>query len=106
MPDLTLDEIKAEVRAMDPKLEDDDFFKTAVLLLSAAFYGANINQMVEFTDLPLEFVAPRFERLIDSGVFQADGMVCAEWLDDEIGGISFWLDVLAAEGMVERKPTD
>lgn len=99
---MLMQEIEREVQHLDPNLDaDNSSFKTAVLLLAAALMSQDIDALVEFTGYPTEFITERAEKLRKNGVW-VDGKTVADWLDPETGGLAFWLDVLVAEGMVEK----
>lgn len=100
--EITLPFIKKEVHRLDPALnESEDYFKTAVVMLSALKVGTDVDELVKFTRLPEPFIAERVGRLNASGIFDGDE-IRANWFDEENGGIAFWMDVAVAEGLIER----
>ena len=99
---MTLDEIKTEIKKLDPNLsEDDDTFKTAVMMLSALFTGQDRQRLSDFTGLSPEFIEPREARLKENGIW-VDGKIHADWFEGDNGVWSFWLDVNVAEGKMRR----
>jgi len=97
---MTLQQVKALIRKMDPNLDEkSDTFKVATFLLASAFFGPNAKRLSLFTGLPFSFIKPHADRLRKSGVWQKD-KVCCQWDKSDIG---FWLDVCVAQGLVERK---
>lgn len=102
---MTLNEINSALREIDSKISDDDF-KTGQILLSAAEVGPDLERIIEFTGLDREFVQPRFERLVAEKIFSvSDGVIYANWADEENGGLSFILDIAVAQGLVTRAPS-
>lgn len=98
----TFNEIEDIVSSLDPNLEKgSDSFKTAVLLWSAAIVGSTHSALKEFTNYSDNFIEERRQRLEKAGVFK-DGVVYANWTDEEEGFIEFWLDVSVAEGLLEK----
>lgn len=56
----TLDAVKKIVFELDESLtEDDDYFKSAVLLLAALNVGHDVQRLAEFTGFPAEFIETR-----------------------------------------------
>ena len=100
---MTLNEIKAEVKKMDPQLDRrTKAFKAAVCLLSALQVGADSEAVSKFTGYPRKLVDAFTERLISGGVWR-EGKTCCEWFEEDNGGIAFWLDVCVAQGLMDRK---
>lgn len=98
----SLEEIKDVILSSDPQLsKDDPAFQTAVMLLSSAFVGTDIDDLQEFTGYDRDFIEERAVRLVEQEVW-VDGVVYSNWTDSEDGYVSFWLDVLVAEGFVAR----
>lgn len=82
----------------DPR---SDNVKTAAMMLSACYVGSSLAALAEFTNLGAEYIEPRHERLTKAGIFK-NGKIYAEWADPENGGIAFTMDVMVAEGLMER----
>lgn len=99
----TLGDVKAEVRRMDPDLdEDDDGFKAATVLLASVVVGTNQRGLVKFTHYPAALIAKFAANLRRSGIWIKDGRVAhSGWLDKD-GGIAFWMDVCVAQGLLMR----
>jgi hypothetical protein len=103
MAKLKVEKIKAEVRRMDPKLdENDDGFKTAVILLSSAIKGTNADDLASFTGYSRDFVRSRAGNFRKNGIWE-NGKVRADWSGKD-GGCAFWLDVCCGDGLMERCP--
>lgn len=75
----------------------------AALLAASAVVGCGIEELCGYTGFPLEWVLPIRDRMLAAGLWSDDGMVHANWLDEEDGGIAFTMDTLVAMGMVERR---
>ena len=98
---MTLSEIKAEVKRLDPKLDEkDDAFYAAVCLLSALEVGAYISTVVKFTGYSDSRVRRYARNLVASHVW-CGGKTNADWGAKD-GGIAFWCDVSVATGMLKR----
>jgi hypothetical protein len=101
-PAMTLKQIEAEVRRMDPNVEPgSDTFKTAVILLSALVVGANTRRVVAFTGYAKEEVEARATNLKQCGIWKG-GKTHSDWDDPEHGGVAFWMDCCVADGMLKR----
>lgn len=99
----TLEGIQTLVRELDQALGDeDDYFKSAVLLLAALSVGQDVERLADFTGFPLEFIEPRAWRLKKNGIWK-DGQTRANWFDEDGGGVAFWMDVALAEGLLESR---
>jgi len=98
----TLDDLKKEVKRLDPKTSDENepAFKTALILLSALVVGANQKNIAKFTKIPQKFIAERAKRLRANGIWRGSKTNC-DWFEKS-GGIAFWCDVLVAEGLIRR----
>ena len=99
---VTLALINKTVQESDPALTpDDDYFKTATLLLAIASLGVELSRLAAFTKLPEGFIKPRIQRLTKNGIWKR-GNLHVNWADEESGGIAFWMDVAVAEGLLAR----
>lgn len=77
--------------------------ESALVLLSAAVVGANIDRVHKFTSIPRERVREYAGRLRESGIW-AGGHLHVDWQDEENGGIAFLMDTLVADGLLARAP--
>ncbi len=93
----------SEVKRLDPKLnEGSEDFSTALMLLAALVLGTNEKMISRFTGLPLYFIRPRADRLRKNKIWIGNKTFC-DWFKKGYGGIAFWIDVLVAQGMLNRK---
>ena len=100
---MKLEEIKGEVKRLDPKLKvTDEAFFVATVLLAALQVGAERKKVAEFLGVTEKRIAKYAKNLEKSGVWK-DGKTSCEWFDKECSGVAFWLDVAVAEGLVERE---
>jgi len=98
----TLGDVKAEVRRMDPVLdEDDEGFKAATVLLASVIVGQNQQKLVKFTGYRNTLIAKFAANLRRSGVWQKGKMADSGWFEKD-GGTAFWLDVCIARGLLKR----
>ena len=103
---VTIGRIHEEVARLDPKLlkADEESYKAAVVLLSSAQVGPNIKRIAKFARYPRATVA-QFSRMLRKNRVWRGERIYTNWFDEN-GGVSFWLDVLAARGFVERVPAE
>lgn len=100
---LTIREIRAEVKRLDPALRAwGQDFRAAVMLLSMLVVGTNLTELSAFSRLPRRFVEIRLERLLANGVMLPDGRIAADWFSEESGAWGFWMDVCVANGTLKR----
>ena len=100
---MTLDELRAEVKRLDPKLaEDKPAFETAIMLLASAQLGPDVNAIADFMGIEAASLEERAGQLRKAGIWTDDALN-VEWWDEEAGTVAFWLDVCVAEGYVARK---
>jgi hypothetical protein len=100
---MTVERIRSEIRNMDPNVEEDsDNFRAALILLSALEVGTTIHALVRFTGLPRVSVTWIVNNIRRNGIFTRKGQIGgAAWFEKD-GGISFWLDVCSALGLMEK----
>jgi hypothetical protein len=108
-----LTDIRKDVKALDPTLtENDDVFKTAVLIFSALFVGTTVQRLAKFTGYPPAFINKRRINLLKQRIWRTRGRSIHRVGDDifeqdpetknwHANVVGFWLTVLVAEGMVE-----
>lgn len=100
-PKVTLEQIRQEVKRLDPNLpEDIETFQHAVLLLSALVVGADVMKLATFTGYKLEWIQQVDTRLRRAGIWKGK-QTAANWAGED-GGLEFWMDVCVAEGTIER----
>lgn len=96
----TLDDVHALVHLLDPNLARGEDFDGAVVLLASLIVGPVDEFISAFTRLPIEFVTSLGDNLRANGTW-SDGHVSCAWLDEDDGPVSFWLDLAAAQGLVD-----
>lgn len=104
---VSLDELKATVREVDPTLEEDsELFDAGLVLLAGAFLGTKyVMPISRFSGASPRRVAEFARRLRANGVWTTDGRTACRW-EDEGGDVAFIIDVLIAAGMVEQRGDD
>jgi len=80
---------------------DDETYKAAAVLLASATLGPNPAAIAKTLKYPSALVAKFNYNLRKSGVWKR-GRVFANWGDKETGGVAFWMDVMVAQGLMER----
>jgi len=100
---MKLEEIKKEVRILDPELsEDSPDFRAAVYLLSAANLGPASGYLKTFTGFKYKEIYKWNKNAKNNGLFKNNTLYHSGWIDDDTGGIGFWLDVLILQGLIAR----
>lgn len=106
-----LEALKRTVRELDPKVEESsEAFGAALVLLTAAeaeLFG--VAGLEGATRLPHAMVAKFVRNLKANGVFRPRGKGRGEctlyhggWDDEKAGVTAFWLDVMVAQGLLQR----
>ena len=99
---LTLKWVKSTVSKMDETMDiNSHAFRTAVILLSSAVVGPNINKIAKFTGYSVGAVRQRARNLRANKVW-VGSKVSAEWLDKKNGTVAFLCDCLVADGLLVR----
>lgn len=99
---LTVNDLKKEIRRMDPNLKPtDESFDTAVILLASTIVGPNVLSVSRYTGIATPEVAKRAKNFRESKVWSGKKVRAGEWFDKD-GGIAFWLDVSVGDGMLRR----
>jgi hypothetical protein len=82
----TLDEIRGQIRLVNPHLESDrqERLVLDVLLAAAFFVGPNIECLVSFTRAPLNMVADISCRMHDSGFWSKGRANIEQWFDEDL----------------------
>jgi len=75
---------------------------TALVLLASACVGPNVRKIAGATGLPYDVVAHIGAQARRHKIWRAD-KVCAEWDDEENGGIALACDVACVMGLLTRK---
>lgn len=99
-PVIDLAYVKRQARKITGEKEGKDF-DIAVAMLSACVVGPNIVRVAKFAQLPRETIRQPFNRLRDNYVFIGDKLN-VQWFSKNDGGIAFILDLMTAQGLVER----
>lgn len=104
--EITLEDLKEEIRRIDPDLaEDDDGYNAVLVLLASLAVGPEIKRIAKFTGLRRDLVAWYSRNLRASGVWKR-GKIYADWFDEENGGVALLLDASVAQGYVKRVPLE
>jgi hypothetical protein len=100
---MTLDEIKTELRRMDPEGfdEKEESTQAQIVMIAALEVGQNIRKLHEFTGVPSPSISKFAHNLRKNGIWK-NGKTRADWLDEKDGGTAFILDTLVATGMMRR----
>lgn len=99
---LTLEQLRNQVKRLDPKLnENEESFGIALMLLAGIHVGADIKKISDFIKVPVKWLEPYEKRLRDQGVWVGENTTC-DWVNEKTGAIAFWCDVLVAQGMLEK----
>jgi hypothetical protein len=100
---------EADIKAALDKLElVENEWKTGRMMLAILHVGtADADQLAKITGYSRDFVRIRVKRLRAQKVLVGPKVFRVEWFDEDwkISSVSFVLDVLVAEGLVDRMPT-
>lgn len=93
---------------LEPELEgteEDDSYRTALVLLAAITCGPDPTGLARITELPRQFVSKIRQRMIRAQLWTEIDVACDHWYcsDGAFYTTRFWLDVLVAEGRVVRR---
>ncbi len=98
-----LDDIRAQIRLVNPCLEADQQERMVldVLLAAAFFVGPNIERLVSFTRAPLSMVANISCRMHDSGLWSKGTANIEHWFDEDMRWTEYGIqqDCGVADGM-------
>lgn len=100
---------EADIKAALDELElVEDQWKTGRMMLAILHVGtADADLLAKVTGYSRDFVRSRVKRLRDQKVLVGPKVFQVEWFDEDwkISNMSFLLDVLVAEGLLDRMPT-
>lgn len=100
--DVSLDEIKAALHELDPKLkETDEAWEVGLFLLAGLQVGTSAERVATFTGLPSERVHGWARRARAQRIWRGGKTAC-EWFDEKSGGVAFWCDVSVVMGFLAR----
>lgn len=100
---MTLEEIKREVRRLDPKEhESSEAFKAQVVMLASLEVGPSVLKLTKFTGYQRSLIYKFNHNLRKSGIWTRGRVHAANWFDAEMGGIAFGCDVCVALGLMKR----
>jgi hypothetical protein len=103
MKGLTLEEVKSEIRRIDPGIkENDDGFSVAMVLISAAFsVGPEVAALVRFTGYTQAFICDIARRMKATKLWNEEGVETEHWFDGDNWTSGIWTDSLVAQGLLE-----
>lgn len=100
---LTIEDIKEEVKLLDKNLnENSEEFKIATMFLSAIQVSSKLDEIVKFMNIDKKEIKKYHTICIKEGIFTKEGLINANWCDDESGVVAFWADVLTVQGYLSR----
>ena len=99
---LTLQQIKNEIKRLDPEIKPEDpIYNAQVIMLSALVVGANADKVAKFTKLPRWEVRLFAKKLTKNKIWK-NGKTYADWTDPKDGGVAFLLDSMVVVGLLKR----
>ncbi len=88
---------------MDPNLSMTDASAyAAAMLLYAVEHGANVNEAIKGTGVPMKEGREIGRRFRSNGIWRGSATHHSGWSDPHTGGIAFWMDVCVGTGMMMR----
>jgi hypothetical protein len=113
---VNLELINEALTELDPTLEhndEDESYRTALVLVSALAHGPFTKVLADFTHLPREFVEAIRQRMIQAELWTEIDVHCDHEIDvhcdhwfgegDVSSSIAFWLDLLIGQGRLLRR---
>ena len=97
------DRLETALRALD-ETADPKKDKTALILLALHFMGptASAGRIARLLQIEDSRVAVVKGRLAAGGIISPESGFDVQWMDEEAGGIAFWMDVNVGDGYMER----
>lgn len=96
-------DLENEVKNLDPKLNTEDkSFKSALVLITSLRVGTDMKQVCNFLNFKYDKTMKDYEKNLIKNKIWVKDKLAINWFDEKEGGIAFWMDVLAMEGLVER----
>jgi len=100
--------LKETLLELDPRLEgteEDNSYRTALVLLAAIACGSDTTRLARVTELPRQFISEIRKRMIRAQLWTELDVCCDHWYvsDGVVCTTYFWLDVLVAQGRVVRR---
>jgi hypothetical protein len=110
MPAFDLRLVKEMVEELDPELrnqEDDLGYRVAVVLLSAVQLGPDVAKLSRSTGYEMALITDIWLRMQRAELWNEMDVCCDHWfLNNMMSSTQFWLDVLVAEGLAQRRWSD
>jgi hypothetical protein len=92
-----------EIKKLDPNLSlTDTAAYAAAMLLFAMEHGANVNEAIKGTGVPVKEGREIGRRFRTNGIWRGDRTHHSGWDDPESGGIAFWMDASVGAGLLCR----
>ena len=83
--------------------QESESFKAQMVMLASAIEGTfNQKKLAKITQVHPSLIAKFARNLRKSGVWKGRNTICANWRDEEEGGVAFMLDVCVATGLMAR----
>ena len=96
-------DLEIAVKELDPKLDKNDkSFKSALVLITSLRVGTNMKEVCKFLNFSYDKTMKEYEQNLIKNKIWIKEKLSINWFDEKEGGIAFWMDVLAMEGLVER----
>jgi len=76
--------LKQQIRSsLPPSFTEDDYWTAVVLACTAYLAGPFAERLMKLTDYPLPFVERICRAIEQSGLWEPDGVFCAEWFNED-----------------------
>ena len=100
--------VKDTLLELDPGMdgsEQNKYYLTALVAVSALLCGPDTKRLAKFTELPWDFVETIRQRMVQAELWTERDIVCDHWFGEGklVCTAAIWLDVLIAEGLVVRQ---
>jgi hypothetical protein len=95
--------VKRTVKEMDPIATDESIsFRLPCFLIASSLIGPDHHRIANMLALPSHLVEQWAENLRRNGIWNDDKVYDDAWFDEKKGLVSFFLDSVTAEGLIER----
>lgn len=90
-----------EIKRLDPQVTAPETLESSIFLLVAAQVGTRLREIHRASGLTLRTCRTYSKRAKKNKIFLHGGRIACEWFG-RYGGIAFWCDSLALDGLLKK----
>lgn len=99
-----LESLRTDVQTINPAWVEGTYgFQAAMVLLASEMLGPYASRISTFLDYSPSLVQVIGSRLYEAGIWEKDEVRCESWFDPLKGGMALRLDIMVAEGKLQRR---